>query len=414
MVQLHEESLLRKKGAVGDGSVYDMKRKGIDSNEDDFFLIGPSNERFAHLIAYRNRLKHRMHGQYPSLNDTSTQFGPSAQQTTCVKKTQVQNTAAGRRNEATQTEGPRAALEMEIHRIREDLERRKRGLRNEAKNTDKREKHERREDRTKAHSSAMEQTQNERHIQRPKTSKMTTDVTMYQSMSPPMRRQHSFSARTQRGLSEYQWAYRTPEKSYYIRPSRSVENIGNQSSTHFEPRIAVIDYETEYQHEYKPFKYVTEENLKSTCVTNEAKIHVVPLPRSRSAIAFKRWSHQPDTRQTGKIAPTPHEEKRENRKTPRRRHLSESSAKYRDYSDPKKIGQWLREFAELRQQAESYCSRERGSHFTRDHLAQLDSTYVKCWDDVNSERCPENCIINRTTSPNSQTGKIEGAGNLQC
>lgn len=33
---------------------------------------------------------------------------------------------------------------------------------------------------------------------------------------------------------------------------------------------------------------------------------------------------------------------------------------------------------------------------------------MKCWDDVNSERCPENCIINRTTSPNSQTGKIEG------
>lgn len=400
MVRLHDEYLLQDKGTM----YHDVERSCIDPNEDDYFVIGPSNERFAPSIAYRNLLKHRMQSHQTPLNGVSTKFGQTVQKTIHLTNPQLQDTAISRQDEAVQTDGPRTELEKEIYEIREDLERRRRELRQRAKDTDEREKYEQGKDKTQARSSLMKQIQYKGHARKPETYKVAKDTAVQQTVSRSMRRQQSLSPGTQHCLSEYQWAYRTPEKCF-ISPRRSAQHMADHRINHFKPRTAVIDYETEYQHEYRPFKYVTDEFRKSTCITDEVGVNMIPLPRPRSAAAPKGLSQEPHAPHEERSTPIPRLEKGENGDK-RRRYLSESSVKYRDFSDPKKIGRWLREITELRQKAESYCSRERESHFTREHLAQLDSSYVKCWDELSSDLCPENCAINRMF-PNSYASEIK-------
>ncbi|VDP83513.1 unnamed protein product [Echinostoma caproni] len=432
MVKIEREPLIAGRHPTDNKNpiYFSEQQTMITVPQDDFFIIGPSDTRFAPAIAYPNRLKVRSRSTSPGLvrftenparnAKIPTRFnervdqgrGTKTSNTNTSKSDQLPapirraQTAHTRQNEAIQTDTPKRALEAEIQRIRSDLERRKRELRARATESSQqwtKSKHK--------HHKEPKGVQKRVEIAQPPPPPIVS-TTQATPMAPrdtihpaprskePLKRQRSASPTGRPHRTEYQYAYRTPEIRPFTRTAQATEpariaRAQTESNIH-------ARYESEYRREYKPFKYVPVEQLKSTGLQNQHGVNIVPIPRPRSAIIARPSSAQIMSENDARIkrpvrslTPPAKMDGDGSRRPARRRYKTEYMAKYTNFSQPVSrtnspkhqtslLRNWHKEWDELRQQAENNRERDRRSHFTPNHLGQLDSVWVDCWDPPSS------------------------------
>ncbi|KAF6777615.1 hypothetical protein AHF37_02869 [Paragonimus kellicotti] len=434
MVHLKEEPLFQAKRRIGPQSDFNIRQYYTNPKQDDYFVIGSANKKFAPSIAYRNRLKYQSRSVSPV---KSVQREPNYQ---CQQHQKVNQTyedqdhvptrivrpssqLGKRRDESVQTDGPRKALEDEIRRIRTEIERRKRILKHSSQS-----KEQMNEPYSTEYSKSMktdpkfklrlemssDEPEHPETLQapRPTEQKGTTALRNYAGNAQQFNQRCSHSPQPQTRLSEYQRAYKTPVLSYPMRNIRSAQPyVRNKTHNYSTPPYA---YETEYMHEYRPFRYVPENQLKTTNIGRELTTHTVPIPRPHSAYSLHDVAREQkaisETRRRRSLTPQP---TTASIKCRRKRYITEYADQYRSYFDH---GQsvlpgsnhpmhWLDQLDVVRRSAEANCQRMRGSHFTPDHFAQLDSDWVDFWDPPSSDRYAERSEKNRALLSNPPAGK---------
>ncbi|KAA3680223.1 nuclear protein MDM1 [Paragonimus westermani] len=438
MVHLREEPLFQAKRRVGPRSDFNLRQYYTNPKQDDYFVIGSVDKKFAPSIAYRNRLKYQSRSASPvrPVQREPNHQCQEHQKVALVNQTYEQQNhvptrvvrpssqLGRRRDESVQTDGPRKALEDEIRRIRTDIERRKRTLKHSSqskehmndpclKNNFKSTKTDPKPKlRLKMGSDERE------HSEAPQAPRLTeqkgtTALRVYAGNAQQFSQPRSYSPQPQTRLSEYQRAYKTPELFYPVRNVRSAQPyIRKKTYKYSTPSYA---YETEYRHEYKPFRYVPENQLKTTNIGKELTTHIVPIPRPRSAYSLHDVAGEQkatsETRRWRSLTPQPATNSSTKRR--RKRYITEYADQYRSYFDHGQSGlpdsnhpmHWLDQLDVVRRSAEANYQRMRGSHFTPDHFAQLDSDWVDFWDPPSSDRYAERNEKSRALLSNPPAGK---------
>ncbi|THD22491.1 hypothetical protein D915_006725 [Fasciola hepatica] len=383
--------------------------------QDDFFIIGPSNTRLAPSIAYPNSLRNRSRSTSPGIvrfqqdKRRSMKINPERIKQASRDPTTTNSiincgvtkpapfvsikTTNTRHDEASQTDAPRKALEAEIQRIRSDLEQRKRRLRESRDSLPKNRKN-------TPPRRFLDPTEpaTPKPVEVVPSMRGTSETPFAPRSDPPQhprisrveqeRRQRSASPIGRSHQTEYQRAYRTPE----MRQIRSAQPTGRPRIARAQTESSLpIKYESEYQREYKPFKYVPVEKLKTTSLQEHDGVHIVPIPRPRSAINLLSMEPKKNKKTQQRVRsftpPTDGDQKR------KRRYKTEYVAKYKNFSQPVSRGpspthtytksnrhKCFEEWDRTRQQADHNRERDRGSHFDPHHFSQLDSACVNCWD----------------------------------
>ncbi|CAH8453958.1 unnamed protein product [Schistosoma turkestanicum] len=311
------------------------------------------------------------------------------------------------RDEAIQTDGTHTTLEEEIRRIRNEIENRKRILRarEEAKENKKHVKIEN-DLMDKPHTKISKPAEYDYPVvttvpdapREHKSIKMPLQEYSRNWKSEPPKAAVYTSGKNR--LSEYQSAFKAPQLNYKFEPTKPIR-----------PYTCKIDkfrsrenpYDTEYRHEYKPFKYVPVDQLKTTAIMENKDVNIIPLKRPSSAYTIREIAED-NINDVVKapiraLSPQIHTKPMQYKK----KYTSEYNAKYRDYSDILGIPQnqmklsnksmsydWYREILRLRENADAYRKRDRESHFSREHLAQLESNYVDYWDAPSNDTYEEN------------------------
>ncbi|KAF7252976.1 hypothetical protein EG68_10297 [Paragonimus skrjabini miyazakii] len=433
MVHLREP-LFQAKRRIGPQSDFNLRQYYTDPKQDDYFVIGSVNKKFAPSIAYRNRLKYQSRSASP-VKRVQREPNHQCQEHQKVNQTYEQqdhvqtrvvrpsSQLGKKRDESVQTDGPRKALEDEIRRIRTDIERRKRTLKHSSQSREQMNEPYLTEDFKSMKTDpkfklrlemSSDEPEHPKALQapRPTEQKGTTALRVYAGDAQQFNQHCSYSPQPQTRLSEYQRAYRTPVLSYPMRNLRSAQPcVRNKTHKYSIPPYA---YETEYRHEYKPFRYVPENQLKTTNTGKELTTHTVPIPRPRSAYSLHDVAREQkaisETRRRRSLTPQPTTASIKRR---RKRYITEYADQYRSYFDhgqsvlpgPNHPMHWLDQLDVVRQSAEANCQRMRGSHFTPDHFAQLDSDWVDFWDPPSSDRYAERIEKNRALLSNPPAGK---------
>lgn len=403
-------------------NIFDMHKQPEVSRlpQDDFFIIGPSDTRLAQSIAYPNRLKYCSRSTSPGpvrfrqdqkravkINTKEAQRKPENMAISNSNGTRslsihdvmpsASKTTDTNPEKTSQTDAPRKALEAEIQRIRSDLERRKRRLRESHAGP-----RNNKENETGKPPTQLTEPAPARRVEvalptnkasgtpfAPRVEAQHPRVTIVQ----PERRQRSASPIARSHQTEYQRAYRAPEM---LRPNKPALPKGSRVIARAQTESNIpVKYESEYQREYKPFKYVSVEKLKTTSLEEPKGEHIVPIPRPRSAINPSVTAPNQNTVEAYRNlrSLTPPADRAQLRQSRKRRYKTEYVAKFKNFSQPPSrdnspshafmkttLMKWYQEWSQTRQQAGRYRERDRGSHFAPNHLGQLDSAWVDCWD----------------------------------
>ncbi|CAH8477364.1 unnamed protein product [Heterobilharzia americana] len=144
--------------------------------------------------------------------------------------------------------------------------------------------------------------------------------------------------------------------------------------------------------------------MKSTDITKEKNVNIIPLKRPVSAYGIREIKNNDRNINNNRVrALTPPSQLYNKKTSHKNNYISEYNAKYRNYSNVLSISQnqskltdkkfqydWYQEILKLREKADEYRKRDRESHFSREHLAQLDSNSVGYWDPSSTESYAEN------------------------
>ncbi|CAH8834854.1 unnamed protein product [Trichobilharzia szidati] len=416
-----EEPLFQKKRKFKFPDGFNLNKQFSNPKEDDYFVIGPSDGKFTHPIAYRNSQKRNARSVSPKRKENSDKTLKKSTQTTANQHDyRPQTVHRTRIDEAIQTDGTHKALEAEIRRIRNEIDNRKRLLR---------EKEEIKHNRKQVKTTENEPLQLNRKVDTQCSKPVGVNQHSVNICVPDAPRQDrsiktplqeygqeknqklaipkvtKYAIENAR-ISEYQSAFKAPQMNYrldstkFIRPSTSASCKPDK----FQGRK--IPYDTEYRHEYKPFKYVPIDQLKSTgIIRDEKNVNIIPLRRPVSAYGFreiKDTDGDANKRRIRALTPPSKIPKKANHNN-----ISEYNAKYLNYADllsstqPNRSASttennsnlpynWYRELVGLREKADQYRKRDRESHFSREHLAQLESDSVSYWDPPSEESYMQN------------------------
>ncbi|CAH8456601.1 unnamed protein product [Schistosoma guineensis] len=409
MGKITEEPLFQKKRKFGLTNEFNLNTQFLNPKEDDYFVIGPSDGKFSNSIAYRNKMKRNARSVSPKKKQENTGNGLKQQLSAQINR-QIRKPSPilkPHRDEAIQTDGAHKALEEEIQRIRTEIENRKRILR--AREEAKEKKHVKIENelKQKPHTKISKPAESD-HLMvthapdAPRQHKSNkTPLQEYSEnwkLEPPKAAVYT----CEKGrLSEYQSAFKVPQFNYKFEPTRSTRPFTCKLDK-FQSRK--IPYDTEYRHEYKPFKYVPVDQLKSSEVIENKNVHIIPLKRPSSAYGIREIATDINKTEKGRIrALTPPSQMNTKLTQHKKKYTTEYNAKYIDYSDVLGVprnqmkssnksisNDWYREIIVLRRKADAYRKRDRESHFSREHLAQLESDYVDHWDPPSNDNYMEN------------------------
>ncbi|CAH8834858.1 unnamed protein product [Trichobilharzia szidati] len=408
-----EEPLFQKKRKFKFPDGFNLNKQFSNPKEDDYFVIGPSDGKFTHPIAYRNSQKRNARSVSPKRKENSDKMLKKSTQTTANQhdcrqiQQRPQTVHRTRIDEAIQTDGTHKALEAEIRRIRNEIDNRKRLLREKEEI-----KQNRKQVKTDTNcSKPVGVNQHSVNICVPDAPRQDRSIkTPLQEYGQEKNQKYAIPKVTKYAtenarISEYQSAFKAPQMNYrldstqFIRPSTSASCKLDK----FQGRT--IPYDTEYRHEYKPFKYVPIDQLKSTeIIRDEKNVNIIPLRRPVSAYGFREIKDTDGDANKRRIrALTPPS------KIPKKisHNISEYNAKYLNYADLLSSTQpnrpasttennsnlpynWYQELVVLREKADQYRKRDRESHFSREHLAQLESDSVGYWDPPSEESYMQN------------------------
>ncbi|KAK4472306.1 hypothetical protein MN116_003572 [Schistosoma mekongi] len=411
MGKITEEPLFQKKRKFELTNEFNLNKQFSNSKkEDDYFVIGPSDGKFSNSIAYRNKMKRNARSVSPQkkqkISDISSKHQPSTQINKCSRKSSPNLKL--HRDEAVQTDTAHKALEAEIRRIREEIENRKQILRTK-EGTKENKKY------VKIESDTVQKLnkKNSKSIEcsDPVVTSVPEAPRQHKSNKTPLR-EYSENWKSEppkatvytwekARISEYQSAFKAPQFNNKFDTTRPIRPFTCKLDK-FQSRKT--PYDTEYRHEYKPFKYVPVDQLKSTDIAEEKYINIIPVKRPSSAYGIreivKNNIDNADKKRFRALTPPTqaHSKLIQNRK----KYTTEYSAKYRDYSDALGNSQnqmklankslpydWYQEIIKLREEADAYRKRDRESHFSREHLAQLESDYVSYWDPPSNDNYVE-------------------------
>lgn len=410
MGKITEEPLFQKKRKFGSTNEFNLNTQFVNPKEDDYFVIGPSDGKFSNSIAYRNKMKRNARSVSPKKKQENTSNGLKQQLSAQINR-QIRKSPPilkPHRDEAIQTDGAHKALEEEIRRIRTEIENRKRILRarEEAKESKKHVKIEN-ELEQKPHTKISKPVESDhlmvtRAPDAPRQLKSNKMPLQEYSENWKLEPQKAAVYTCEKNrLSEYQSAFKAPQFNYKFEPTKSTRPFTCKLDK-FQSRK--ISYDTEYRQEYKPFKYVPVDQLKSSEVMENKDVHIIPLKRPSSACGIREIATDINNTEKRRIrALTPPSQMNTKLLHHKKKYTTEYNAKYIDYSDVLGAPQnqmkssnksisydWYQEIVVLRRKADEYRKRDRESHFSREHLAQLESDYVDHWDPPSNDNYMEN------------------------
>ncbi|CAH8465843.1 unnamed protein product [Schistosoma rodhaini] len=426
MGKITEEPLFQKKRKFELTNEFNLNTQFANPKEDDYFVIGPSDGKFSNSIAYRNKMKRNARSVSPKKKQENIGNGLKQQSSAQINR-QIRKSSPilkPYRDEAIQTDGAHKALEEEIRRIRTEIENRKRisRAREEAKENKKHVKIEN-EIKQKPHTKTSKPVESDYSMvtrapdapRQHKSNKMPLqEYSENWKLEPPKSAVYT----CEKGrLSEYQSAFKAPQFNYKLEPTKSTRSFTCKLDKF---QSCKISYDTEYRHEYKPFKYVPIDQLKSSEVIENKDVHIIPLKRPSSAYGIREiiMNNINDTEKRRIRALTPPSQIDTKPIQHRKKYTTEYNAKYIDYSDVLGVPQnqmkssnksishdWYQETVVLRKKADAYRKRDRESHFSREHLAQLESDYLDHWDPPSDDNYMENLEKYREVLQMPRAGK---------
>lgn len=377
--------------------------------EDDYFLIGPSSYKFSPCIAYPNRFRYKTRSASPIT--IKNQIEHQATQTNSKKFTNKisNNKTLSKKSvhcQTNQTENllnksdPKNYLKLEIKRIRDNIEKQKQKLSNQSLDkTDKNvEKHH-------VYDTAQSKISNSKSVDPKRYMPLRNELKSYIEQDsfgnkPIMDESKQF--KHQPRISEYQQAFKEPylKKSKINRSKSHDIERGNHKSA------IKSSYQTVYQCEYKPFKYVPIDKFYSNNVESNSNIHIIPYERQRPVSAcglrdFDQSNNKPFVNDHSR-----HVCLSASRAHSKHRFKSEYRTKYLNYYNliyPSTTESMIKpkydlsiQLNQLKQQAWANREKDRKSHFSREHLVQLESNFVDFWD-----RLSDSLIISNDNNSNN-------------